>query len=329
MALHRFILRPLSAWGTPLRSDTLAGLLLYRLAEDEGESALRAELDAFLCGKPPFALSSAMPEGTVFAPRVPPADRESFARWTKEGRFCRKDGHALTLFEALGLYKKFRKNAFLPLEMWEKHCVSLSAAELFAEYCRQPELWPGKSVTRAQEMHVTISRNSGTALRGGLFASHAFWAAEGMAFHLYAETNDCPGLLARLRRIGQLGYGRDSSTGKGVFSIEEDTSFTPGAPASSDLPHGLLLSTLSAADLSGLKGWYATEVKTGKAGPAFCWGNPFKSPFLCVQEGAVLTSLPNGPFVLKDIHADPAIIQITQPLTLPCRLADEEGCHAC
>ena len=68
MALHRFILRPLSAWGTPLRSDTLAGLLLYRLAEDEGEAALKAELEAFQNGRPPFALSSALPEGTVFAP---------------------------------------------------------------------------------------------------------------------------------------------------------------------------------------------------------------------------------------------------------------------
>lgn len=326
MALHRFLLRPLSAWGTPMRSDTLAGLLLYRLAEDEGEAALRAELDAFMSGTPPFAVSSAMPAGTVFAPRLPPVGRETFAHWTQEGRFCPKDGQERTLFAALGLYKKFRKQAFLPLPIWEKHHASLSAVALFAEYCCQPELWPESPLRSAQEMHVTVPRNSGTALQGGLFTTHALWAAEDMAFHLYAETADCPGLLARLARIGQLGYGRDSSTGKGLFSIEEDASFTPGA---SGLPHRLLLSTLSAADLRGLRGWYATEVKTGKAGPAFCKGNPFKSPFLCVQEGAVLTALPKGPFVLEHIHADPAIIQITQPLTLPCRLADEEGCHDC
>ena len=326
MALHRFILRPLSAWGTPLRSDTLAGLLLYRLAEDEGEAALKAELEAFQNGRPPFALSSAMPEGTVFAPKLPPASREAFARHTREGRFRKEDGSPLTLFEALGLYKKFRKSPFLPLEVWEKHRASLSAAGLFAEYCRQPGLWKRSPVARAQEMHVTMSRSSGSALQGGLFASHAFWAANSTAFHLYAETDDCPKLLARLKRIGQIGYGRDSSTGKGVFSIEEDTSFTSASP---DLPHGLLISMLSAGDLSGLSGWYSTEVKTGKAGPAFCKGNPFKSPFLCVQEGAVLTALPKGPFILQGIHADPAIVQITQPLTLPCRLAEEEACHAC
>ncbi len=324
MARHRFILRPLSAWGTPLRSDTLAGLLLYRLAEEEGEVALRAELDAFQNGEPPFALSSAMPEGTVFAPKLPPASRETFARLVQQGRFRDREGKALTLFEALGVYKKFRKNMFLPLKIWEKHRASLSAVDLFAEYCHQPELWKVSSVTRTQEMHVTIARNSASALQGGLFASHAYWAATGAAFHLYAETDDCPRLLARLKRTGQIGYGRDSSTGKGVFSIEQDSTYTP---ASDELPHGLLLSMLSADDLSGLKGWYSTEVKTGKAGPAFCKGNPFKSPFLCVQEGAVLTALPQGPFVLRGIHANPAIVQITQPLTLPCRLAEEECSH--
>lgn len=321
MALHRFILRPLSPWGTPLRSDTLAGLLLYRLAEDEGYAALLAELEAFKNGKPPFMLSSAMPEGTVFAPKLPPTRREAFARLTAEGRFRKNNGEPITLFDALCLYKKFRKQPFLPMEIWEKHHASLSAVKLFAEYCKRPELWKPSTVVRAQHMHVTINRKSNSALEGGLFSSQSFWGETGTAFHLYAETEDYPRLLSRLRRIGILGYGKDSSTGKGIFSIEEDTKFRPQALP---LPHGLLISMLSANDLSGLQGWYATEVKTGKAGPAFCKGNPFKSPFLCVREGAVLTKLPKGPFILRGIHADPAIIQITQPLTLPCRLAEGE-----
>lgn len=325
MALHRFILRPLSAWGTPLRSDTLTGLLLYRLAEDEGEDALKAELDAFENGHAPFALSSAMPEGTVFAPKLPPARRETFARLTAEGRFCTKENQPLSLFEALTQYKKFRKNRFLPLDVWEKHCMALSAAELFTEFCQKPDLWPATRTVSRQEMHVTLNRSSGAALEGGLFVSRAFWAKTDMRFHLYAETQDSPRLLARLKRIGQLGYGRDSSTGKGVFEIEEDTSFQ--APAT-DAPHKLLLSVLSASDLHGLQGWYATEVKTGKAGPAESRGNPFKSPFLCVQEGAVLTALPAGPYVLHGIHSNPAIVQITQPLTLPCKLAEGEESHA-
>ncbi len=325
MALHRFILRPLSAWGTPLRSDTMTGLLLYRLAEDEGEDALKAELDAFINGNAPFALSSAMPEGTVFAPKLPPAQRETFARLTEQGHFCTADGHSLDLFQALTLYKKFRKSRFLPLKIWEKHRAALSAVELFTDYCRDAEPWNIKTAESRQEMHVTINRNSGAALEGGLFASSASWLTTGFTFHLYAETEDASKLLTRLKRMGQIGYGRDSSIGKGIFSIEEDKAFRTPEVA---LPHHLLLSVLSGVELAGLQGWYATEVKTGKAGPAFCGGNPFKSPFLCVQEGAVLTALPKAPYVLVGIHANPSIVQITQPLTLPCRLAEGEEAHA-
>ena len=321
MALHRFILRPLSSWGTPLRSDTLTGLLLYRLAEDEGEEAVKKELEAFEQGTPPFILSSAMPEGTVFAPKLPPARRETFASLTKDGCFRTEQGKPLTLFDALSLYKRFRKSRFLPLTVWEKHRTSLSAAKLFADYCRNPDLWKLPAITAHQEMHVTLNRRSGSALDGGLFVSRSSWGSDDTAFHLYAETEDCPRLLSRLQRMGKIGYGRDSSTGKGIFSVEKDGAFCSSQP---NLPHSLLLSMLSAENLKGLQGWYATEVKTGKAGPAFCKGNPFKSPFLCVQEGAVLTAMPEGPYVLRGLHSNPAIMQIIPPLTLPCCLAEGE-----
>lgn len=320
MSLHRYIVKPESAWGTPLRSDTLAGLLLYRLAEDEGEDALRAEISAFMDGRPPFVLSSAMPKDTVFAPKLPPLPRKRFADLLEKGAFVGEKGKQFSAFEALSLFKKYRKKRFLPLSVWQRHCKSLSVADLFAEFCKNPGLWETPVAKRQQEMHVTISRNSSAALDGGLFVSHAYWPAEGMLYHLYAQTEDSPALLERLRRIGQIGFGRDASTGKGGFSIEEDAGFAPQTEA---LPHCLLVSILSAPDMRDLDGWYAVEVKSGKAGQGISRGNPYKSPFLCVQEGAVLTGLPKGPFVLKGLNANPDIVQITQPLTLPCRLAEE------
>ena len=320
MSLHRYILKPESAWGTPLRSDTLAGLLLYRLAEDEGEEALRAEISAFMDGRPPFVLSSAMPKDTVFAPKLPPRPRKGFAELLEKGAFVGENGKELSTFDALSLFKKYRKKRFLPLPVWQRHCENLSVANLFAEFCQNPGLWEMPTAKRQQEMHVTISRNSSTALEGGLFVSHAYWPAEGMEYHIYAQTEDSFALLERLRRIGQLGFGRDASTGKGAFSIEEDPGFVPPAK---NLPHGLLVSMLSAPDMQGLDGWYAVEVKSGKAGQGISRGNPYKSPFLCVQEGAVLTGLPKAPFVLKGLNANPDIVQITQPLMLPCRLAED------
>ena len=160
MSLHRYIVKPESAWGTPLRSDTLAGLLLYRLAEDEGEDALRAEISAFMDGRPPFVLSSAMPKDTVFAPKLPPLPRKRFADLLEKGAFVGEKGKLFSAFEALSLFKKYRKKRFLPLSVWQRHCKSLSVADLFAEFCKNPGLWETPVAKRQQEMHVTISRNS-------------------------------------------------------------------------------------------------------------------------------------------------------------------------
>lgn len=320
MSLHRYLLTPKSAWGTPFRSDTLTGLLLYRLAEDEGEKALHAEIDAFLEGRPPFVLSSAMPAKTVFAPKLPPLPRRQFASMCAQGAFRDGSGRKLSLFNALTIFKTYRKKRFLPLAVWEKHRQKLSAAGLFAEFCQNPSYWEVASATPHQEVHVTIDRKSGAALEQGLFVSHSFWPASGMQFHLYAQTSDSPRLLERLRRIGALGFGRDSSTGKGVFDIEEDRDFVPWKDT---LLHGLLLSILSAGDMRSLDGWYSVEVKTGKAGQGISGKNPYKSPFLCVQEGAVIKALPKGPFVLQGLNANPDIVQITQPLMLPCKLDEE------
>ena len=320
MALHRYLLGPLAPWGTPMRSDTLAGLLLFRLAEDEGENVLRAELDAFRGGTPPFVVSSVMPANTVFAPKLPPIPRKRFEALVQCGAFRDGKNRALTKLEALGQLKKYRKKTWLPLSVWERHRTSLSFAPLFAEFCKDPALWDVPAATKHQQMHVTIARNSNTALEGGLFVDNAWWPRTDALYHLYVETEDSPRLLARLANLGAMGFGRDSSTGKGVFSIEEDTSFVPWAD---ELPHGLLLSMLAAKDMKGLDGWYAVDVKVGKAGPGVSRGNPYKSPFLCVREGAVLATLPKGPFVLEGLNANPEILQVTQPLLLGCRLAEE------
>ena len=67
-------------------------------------------------------------------------------------------------------------------------------------------------------------------------------------------------------------------------------------------------------------------MKRGKAAPHIAGGNPFKKPFLCVREGAVLSSLPKGPYVLDGVHDNPDIVQVVQPLSLPCEL--KEDVHA-
>lgn len=322
MQLLRFIVRPLSSWGTPLRSDTLCGLLLWRMAERQGPAACRAAIEAFRAGEPPFVLSSALPSGMVSMPRLPPLSRSRFRMLVDAGEFCHADGKPLDLFDALQAYKRFRKTTHLPVEVWTGHAQGLSLKVLLVWFCRREKREGTPFCLQSAEPHVTIDRQAGTAAEGGLFFNRLTWFAADATFHLYARTEDPDALLDLLAETGKLGFGKDASTGKGRFSVERDENFDP-APLENNGPHALLCSVCASMDMSGLDGWYAVEAKRGKTGP--CHANPHKAPMLLLQEGSVLRTMPRGPYVLEGVNADPAVVQVTQPLTLPCRVAEEEA----
>lgn len=320
MRLHRFLIRPLSPWATPLRSDTLYGLLLWRIAERQGDEACRHAITAFLEGKPPFALSSALPEGSVFAPRLPPAPRARFRQWVEEGAFVDAAGAPLTLMAALQAFKRFRKQTYLPLADWQKLAGKLSVRRLFATFCARKAPEQTKSAPdTGMEPHISMDRRSGGALEGGLYFNRLRWFRPDARLHLYARTDSPETLLSLLAEAGELGFGKDAALGKGRFAVREDTDFNPAA-LENDGPFSLLLSVCAAPDMAALRGWYATEIKRGKV-----WGggSPFKNPLLLLSEGSLLHRLPEGPFVLQNIHPHARIVQITHPLSLPCRMAEE------
>lgn len=325
MKLHRFSLRPLAPWAGPLRSDTLYGLLLWHIAERQGDDACRSVIAAFERGEPPFVLSSVLPEDRIFAPQLPPMPRERFRQWAEDGRFATRNGTPLGLGEALQAFKRFRKLATLPLSVWRQQAENLSAPRLFAAFCALDQAegqTDGQAVTAGEsvEPHVSIDRRSGGALEGGLYFNRLHWFAEGTCLHLYARTDAPDTLLAMLREVGELGFGKDAALGRGRFAVERDTAFRAETLENAG-PDSLLLSVCAAGDMSALDGWYATETKRGKA-----WGagrSPFKNPLLLVREGGLLRHLPEGPFVLRHIHPNAGIVQITQPLCLPCRLSEE------
>ncbi len=322
MRLHRFILRPLGPWTGPLRSDTLYGLLLWRIAERQGDDACQNAIAAFEAGEPPFVLSSVLPEGRLFAPQLPRMPRERFRQWAEEGHFVDSSGKRLRLTEALQAFKRFRKLTGLPLSVWQQQADNLSTFHLFASFCAHVPAEAGTAaVGESVEPHVSIDRRGDSALEGGLYFNRLRWFAEGTRLHLYARTDKPAELLALLEELGNLGFGRDAALGRGCFAVEEDAAFQPESLENAG-PDMLLLSVCAAQDMSALDGWYAVETKRGKA-----WGtgrSPFKNPFLLLREGGVLRRLPQGPYVLRHIHPHAGIVQIVQPLCLPCRLAKED-----
>lgn len=328
MKLQRFVLRPQSPWGTALRSDTLYGLLLWRIAEKYGPEKCSQTINAFRAEEPVFVLSSAMPAHCVPMPCLPPAPRRMFRQWLADGVFRTTSEAKDPLFAALDKFKDFRKESYLPLAVWTKYANRLSIRDLFDWYCDDRQERYPKSQEQAFEPHVRIDRMNNGAAEGGLFYTRLCYFKDA-AFHLYARTAEPDYLLELLTLVGELGFGRDASIGKGRFTVELDKDFDPASLELPELAQGpgtcrLLLSICASPDMSAIDGWYRTEVKRGKAGPGVV--SPFKNPFLCLKEGSILRSLPQGPHLLH-IHQDPAIVQITQPLTLPCRLTEEGTDH--
>lgn len=330
MGLCRYILTPLSPWGSRLRSSTLYGLICWHVAEQEGDNKCQELIAAFAAGQPPFQVSSALPAGHLPMPMLAPISRKDFRQLAGHGS---EEG----LFLALQRYKKFRKLPGLPLALWQKHKGELSSRALFASYQETQADGTGSphadsaspggehgrrgGIKRAFEPHVSIDRETGSARDGQLFFVPLDYFNHGQRFHLYADASDPAWLRHYLESIGDQGFGPDASTGKGRFAVDLDGDFqaenfaVPGANAR------LLLSVCASLRMGTLQGYYKQEVMRGKTGPGY--GNPFKKPFLMLQEGATLRELPQGPFVLAGLNANPRVAQILQPLTLPCRLAED------
>ena len=312
MPLCRFIITPRSPWSTPMRSDTLNGLVLCRIAEDEGDAAVSQAIDAFREGRPPFALSSAFPEGFLPMPKLPPMTHETFLAWHETDPASKSSG--MPFINALKSYKKFRKLKHIPLSVWQECRGALSHRSLFSIWLRAPDAFSPSPQAQLREPHVSVDRRTGTAAEGALFFREARCFARNERLHLYADADDPGLLLKRLERIGLLGFGKDASSGRGRFGIEADKTFSPFSGTGS---HALLLSRYSAPAMAALDGWYAVEVKRGFSG-AGTGKAVFKAPFLSIAEGAVIRGLPGTPAVLEGLHADPRIVQILTPVTLPC-----------
>lgn len=318
MALYRYIITPLSAQSTPWQSDTLYGHLLCAAREFQGPAYLTRLLDAFRAGEPPFVLSSAFPRGMLPKPVLAPMSRANF-KSLAEGLVVPGG-----LFQAMSKYKEFRKRPWLPVDVWPSVRDKLSSRVLFQLWLKgQSRNRATPDATQAMEMHNTIDRRTGRGLDGRLYTTTSVYHHATSRMDIYVQTENPEQFEVLLSHVALQGLGKDRSSGKGAFSFVLDPDFRPQDLIGSSGAWKLSLSVLSARNLHGLRGHYATLTKYGKVWNGFGQSNPFKKPFLALTEGATLSWLPALNHVLTDIHADPAIVQITLPLCIPCSVEEE------
>lgn len=315
MPLYRYLIKPLSAFATPLRSDTLYGHLLWRAAERFGADRVQQLIAAFSADQPPFKISSAFPHGCLPMPCLPPIARNRFRQI-----FAPEGGKALT--EMLQKYKQFRKLTHIQADSLLS--TGVNQEQLFRYWLKDPEAVasPDNWYRSAHQPHNSIDRSSGRVLtQGGLHFGQATWYASGTILDLYVETDQQALFEELFRDLQCSGYGADSSTGKGQFSFTLDPEFDAASWATDGNAH-LLLSLSAADNMETLSGHWQTEIKRGRTWSGFGETNPFKKPFLAVKEGAVLTVMPESGYVLRNIHSNQDVVQVLWPLTLPLHVEE-------
>jgi len=259
---------PVSAFGGPIRGDTLFGQICWAALHRWGEARLRELLEGYTSGNPFLVVSDAFPAGYLPRPVLP---MHRFAKVPDADR------------------KQVKKRQWLPVEYfgqplaaWLQHTVS------------ERDIHTDGLMRESVQPHNTINRMTGTTGTGE-FAPYVMSQqrfATGRRFDIYLTHDKRPGveeIHQLLADVGLSGYGRDASIGLGKFEVNDvrkaDWPAQPNANA---------WYTLAACAPQGQRweaddSFYQPFTRFGRHGDmAVHSGQPFKTPLLMVDTAALL-----------------------------------------
>lgn len=316
------VLQPRTAFGGPIRGDTLFGQLCWAVRNRFGEARLNELLADYR--EQPFAVcSDAFPKGFIPRPALP------------LHRFDSVEGEDR---------KQVKRRQWLPIEavcepvrQWLAHCKTEREVALLsgvdAEYSK-----PAIGARHAQP-HNSIHRGLGTT-HGAEFAPYLqpqYWYAAGLQLDLWVIHNpDCieeKHLIECLCDIGRTGYGRDASIGLGKFDIDScQRESLPGAEQSNAC-YALAPCAPQGLDWKAEQSFYHPFTRFGRHGDrAVLTGKPFKNPVLLVDTGALLTPKkpPPTPILGQGLGGNGELSKLNGGATVqqgyaPCLFVNLEG----
>lgn len=314
MTLFRVSLRLKSPLGTPLHSGTLFGQLCWTRLERYGKDALEAWLkdEAQV-----WALSDGFPAGLLPRPLVspaPPSDDPTVA----DDR------------------KKRKKRGFIKREVFTEIRRGVSENTLSEHLVAVRD-------RGASFVHNTIDRRTGsTPETGGLYFLKEDWsfsppdpdrsgpltdgeveAGFGRDIYVEAPKQDAEDIRELLSLLGQNGYGRDASLGRGQWTVESITEDKELATLTTGSKGRLLSLSHGSAepDMDDLR--CRLETHYGKTGPDVAVGNgasPFKKPLLLTQPGATFKGTVGRRYgaLIRSVHPDrPEIVHNAFHVAIP------------
>ena len=303
MKVYEFTIKPFSAFGTPLKGDTLFGQFCWQVANDPGQAgASLPELLSDYAEDPFIVFSSAFPVlsnsgGRTYAFKTPalPLDllfkvSEDEDRAVRERKELKnKRWMLISEGERLDGWLNREEMFVSDRELLERF---LSAAP---DYLKRGLSGRGAFVSTFRRAHNTINRLTGTTGTGEfapyVLEDHFF--APGVELSLFVGIDEKRlGLDAArtyMERIGLLGFGRDASTGRGRFELTgvRVVDLVKLGCTSPDVLYTLSPTVPARGEFSEY--YFTPFTRFGRHGDVLARSeNPFKAPVIMADEGAVL-----------------------------------------
>lgn len=281
MSTLRVQIKPLSAFGTPPKGDSLFGQLCWAARHRFGEGRLADWLAGYTDGAPFLVVSDALPAGHLPRPALP-------GHWFEQGENADR--------------KAVKKRRWLPLDRageplaaWLRHCVGDTELAQSHPGEHKATANPPRFVASHPQPHNSLSGVTGTTGRGAFapYQTEQHWYAPGAELDLWLIHDPArigrDDIAALLKDVGAFGFGRDASIGLGKFEVlAVDAAELPAQPGAN------AWLTLAPCAPQGLawrpeRCFYQPFTRFGRHGDlAVQIGRPFKNPVLLAQTGALL-----------------------------------------
>jgi len=340
MKVYGITIQPTSAFGTPLKGDTLFGQFCWQTAEDP--SLLNKGLDHWISSysRTPFAVfSSAWPVltqkgktvyGLVRPAGLTPEEDDQLDRRQRIERIKADKKRKWLLVDAamrVSITDKTLKTDENLFNLFLESRTPAQAKSLRLLAKERKKLCA--PVTRAHNSinRLTMSTGSGEFAP---FSHDNFQFLPGLSLIIFVAVNEQalgPEQLRKaFKRIGRWGFGRDASAGLGRFTVTSVTEFDWPKAADSDTAC-FTIGPVVPARKTFIRCNAEPFTRFGRHGAALaCSGNPFKKPVIMADEGAVLYPIDRQVFKLPyigtavtDVSAvDKRTVTQGYSLYLPC-----------
>lgn len=284
MKSYRVIIRPQTAFATPLVGDTLFGQICWAIVELFGESRLEHCLEGYLNDAPFMVVSNAFIMDHLLLPTIP-----SFY-WNNTKNVDRKVLKGKQWVDEQTLLN----SASVDWQQEAKSNSDIAQAWLTAEQ-KLLGMAPKKLQEIATQMHNTLNRQSGSTGTGQFapYESSLTWFHPDLTWQIYILLREDAlsesELQQVLTHVGTMGYGRDASIGLGKFhilSIEQRE--LPQTSGDHNAYMTLANSCVQGSFFINNRSFYLTHTRFGRHGNLMATsGVPFKKPILMAGASGV------------------------------------------